>query len=211
MQSRVGVVIGVIAIILAIVGMIGPWWVNDVSASGFGLSGTSHAEYGLSGGTTTFTFGANSGTNTTNYQNAPHIGSVFSLAMILTILGLIIGVVMVVVGLMAGARPSFGRMAGILGVLAFIVVLLGTLYVMSSLPGAVNQDSGSSSSATTVSGFWGTKSATFFGATANFTWAAGWGWYIALVSAIVFLIAGVALILAKKPTPAAMTPVPPSA
>ena len=209
MQPKVGVIVGVVAVVLAIVAMIGPWWALDTQASIAGFSATGHADFGLYGGTAKFQSGTTSSTNTTNYNDSPHVGSVFSLAMILTIFGLIVGVVMIIVGLMAGSRPSFGRLGGILGVLAFVIVLVGTLYVMSSLPDAVNADSGSTTSFTTVSGFWGTKSATFLGAQATFTWAAGWAWYVALVAAIVFLIAGIALLLARKPAPRPMAAVPP--
>jgi len=211
MPGKLGVVIGVVAMVLAIVAVIGPWWVMDTSASVGPLSMTGHSELGLFGGFGSFQMGSTSSSNTTNYNDAPHVGSVFTLATVLLILGLIIGVGMVVVGAMSGANPSLKRLGGVLGILAFLVVLVSTLYVMSSLPDAVNQDSGVAASGTTVSGFWGSKTTTVGSfAQATVTWAAGWGWYLALVAAVVFLVAGVVLLLSRTPKMAMAPPMPPS-
>ncbi len=204
MQSRVGVVIGVVAVVLAIVAMIGPWWTLAASGSFGPISMTGNDDFGLFGGTSSFQMGTTSSSNTTNYANAPHVGAVFSIASILLILGLVIGIGMLLVGAMSASRPSFGRLSGMLGVLAFIVLLISSLYVMSALPDAVNQDTGSASSGITVSGFWGTKTSSFGSfASATVTWNAGWAWYVALIAAIIFLVAGILLLLARKP---AMTP-----
>ncbi len=210
MRSRVGVALGVIAVVLAILAAVGPWWTVDSSGSLLVLSYTSHVDFGLFGGTGSFQSGSTSKTNTTSYSDAPHVGSVFFLGMVLLILGLLIGIGMLVVGAMSGARPSLARLGGVLGVLAFVVVLLSALYVMSSLPGAVNQDSASGVSGGAVTGFWGTQSGSLgiFGSITS-TWAAGWGWYLALVAAIVFLNAGVALLLARRPAMAAVAPLAP--
>lgn len=211
MQSRVGVVLGAIAVVLAIVAMIGPWWTLQSQATFGPVSMNAHNEFGLFGASAFFQMGSTSSSNTTNYNDAPHVGSVFTLATILLVLGLIVGIGMVVVGAMSRSRPSFRRWGGILGVLAFLVLLIGTLYVMSALPDAVNQDSGAPSYGTTFSGFWGTKTSTIgsFGQ-ASVVWAAGWGWYIALVAAIVFLVAGVVLFSAKEPATSAPLQTPPS-
>lgn len=210
MQSKFGVVLGVIAVVLAIAAIVGPWWVVDSTASFGPLSETGHADYGLFGGTSTTKGNLSSSTNTTNYADTPAIGSVFSVATILSILGLVLGIGMLVIAALPGANPSFRRFALITGGLAFIVLLVASLYVMSALPGAVNQDSGGGPTSTTFSGFWGTKSVSFFGAQATVTWAAGWGWYLALVAGIVFLVAGVVMLASRKPAMPVPQMVPPS-
>lgn len=214
MQSKVGVFIGVIAVVLAIVAIIGPWWTLQAQANfqvgPVSVSFNAHNEFGLFGASAFFQMGSTSSSNTTNYNDAPHVGSVFTLAMILSVLGIILGAGFVVVGAMSGSRPSFQRLGGILGILAFVVLLIGTLYVMSALPDAVNQDSGAPSYGTTFSGFWGTKTTTIgtFGQT-SVVWSAGWGWYVALVAAIVFLVAGVALLMARRPSMVSPLQTPP--
>lgn len=210
MQSRLGIVLGVIAVVLAIVAVIGPWWTLQAEGTLGPISMNGNDQFGLFGGTSFFQMGSTSSSNTTNYNDAPHVGSVFTIATVLLVLGLIIGIGMIVVGAMSGAKPSFRRLGGVLGILAFVVVLLGTLYVMSSLPNAVNQDSQATTSGTSVTGFWGAKTTSVGSfAQATVTWAAGWGWYVALIAAIVFLVAGVILLLARKPGMAATPQVPP--
>lgn len=209
MQSKFGVVLGVIAVVLAIAAIVGPWWVVDSNASFGSVSLTGHAEFGLFGGTSTTKSNISSSSNTTNYADTPHVGSVFSLATILTILGLVLGIAMIAIALLPGGNPSFRRFAMVAGVLAFLVLLIAPLYVMSALPGAANQDSGGGPGATTYSGFWGTKSASFFGLQATITWAAGWAWYLALVAAIVFLIAGVVIVASRRPAMPAPQMAPP--
>jgi len=210
MKSKVGVVIGVIAVVLAIVAVIGPWWTLQAQATLGPISMNGNDQFGLFGGSAFFQMGSTSNSNTTNYNDMPHIGSVFTVATILLVLGLILGIAMIVVGAMSGSRPSFQRLGGGLGILAFLFVLFGALYVMSSLPDAVNQDSGAATSGTTVSGFWGTKTSAIGSfAQATVTWNAGWGWYLAVVAAIVLLVAGVALFAAKRPAMATPLQAPP--
>lgn len=214
MQSKLGVILGVIAVVLVIVGIIGPWWTvqaqANLSVGPVSMSLNAHNEFGLFGAAAFFQMGATSSSNTTNYNDAPHVGAVFLLATILLVLGLICGIGLVVVGAMSGSRPSFQRLGGLLGVLSFVILLIGTLYVMSALPDAVNQDSGAPSYGTAFSGFWGTKTSAFgsFGQ-ASVVWSAGWGWYIALVAAIVFLVAGVVLFVARRPAMASPLQAPP--
>ncbi len=215
MQRKVGLIIGVIAIVLAIVAVFGPWWTVQSQASAqvgpISLSLNAHTELGLFGASSFFQMGSTSNSNTTNYDSSPQVGSVFTLATVLLVLGLIVGIGMLVVGAMAGSKPSFQRLSGILGVLAFVILLLGLLYVMSALPSAVNQDSSASAFGTNFSGFWGANTTTFGGfGQASVVWSAGWGWYAAMVASVVFLAAGVALFAAKRPAPVPPAPLPPS-
>src|SRR5574340_1119078 len=137
MQSRLGVVLGALAVVLAIVAMIGPWWTLQASGSFGPISLSGNNQFGLFGGTSAFQMGTTSSSTTTNYNNATHVGSVFSLATIFLVLGLVVGIGMLVVGALSGSRPSFQRFGGLLGLLAFVVTIMSVIYVMASLPDAV--------------------------------------------------------------------------
>lgn len=199
MRSRVGVVLGVVAVVVAIIAVIGPWWTFEAHGSFGGFSYSGNDQFGLFGGSSAAQAGSSSSSNTTSYTDMPHIGSVFTLATLLLAAGLVIGIGMIVVGTLSASKPSFSRLGGILGILACVIVLVSPLYVMSALPGAVNQDSGAATSSTTVNGFWGSETRNFGSfAQANLTWAAGWGWYLALAAAIIFLVAAVALFSSSR-------------
>jgi hypothetical protein len=202
------VVLGAIGIVLALVGFIGPWWVVNISASALGATATGTADFRLFGGTASIQTPAGSSTNTTDYHNDPNTGSVFLLASVVTAFGLVLGIGMVALAALSDSRPSFRRLAAILGILAFLVVLIGPLYVMAQLPSAANSDSGAGTSYATFSGFWGSQSTSFFTLSATITWAAGWAWYVVLIAAIVFLIGGIAMLRAPKVMPAVQTPAP---
>ncbi len=209
MQNKVGVALGALAVVLVIAAVIGPWWVVDTTGRLGGFTVTSHAEYNLFGRTETSQSNLSSSSNTTAYASLPQTGSVFGVALILCGLGLVLGVGAVLIGVLPGANPPFRRFATVAGVLAFLLLLIAPVYVMSALPGAVNQDSGASSS-NAFSGFWGTRSASFGGfLSATTTWAAGWAWYAALVAAIVFLMASVAMVASRKPASQGLPPASP--
>lgn len=203
---KLGMALGVVGIVLTIVGFVGPWWTVNISASFGGQTATSAAEFRLFGGTATATGPGFSQTNTTDYSSDPNTRSVFLVGAALSGVAVGLGVLMVGLDAMVESRPSFRRFAFLSGVLAFVLGLLAVFYVMASLPPAVNQDS--EGSLTQISGFWGTSSATFFGASATVTWAAGWAWYVVLVGAIVFLIGGILSMRAPKAAPMAVAEAP---
>ncbi len=209
MVSKLGVVLGVVAIILAVVGMAGPWWTESFSGSGtilfIRIDVNGNANFGLFGVTSTISTPNANQTNTSTYSNAPHVGSVFTLGTILLILGAVLGIGMV--GLAVMPNPRFRKFAAILGVLAFLFAVLAPLYVMSALPDAINADSGSTTTYTTVSGFWGTKSSNLYGITTSINWGAGWAWYLPVIAAVLFLVGAIVILAARKPAMAA--PVPP--
>lgn len=206
MASKLVVALGVVAIVLAIVGMAGPWWTESFSASALGFTAKGNADFGLFGVTTTTSTGHTNTTNSSAYTDTPHVGSVFTLGMVLLALGMVLGIGMVVLSVMP--NPRFRKFAVVLGVLAFLFALLAPLYVMSALPDAVNADSGSTSSFTAVSGFWGTKTSNVFGFSASVIWGAGWAWFVPLIAAVLFLVAAIALLAMRRPAMAA--PVPPA-
>jgi len=192
-------VLGVVGIALMVVGFVGPWWTINTSASDLlGQTVSSAAEFHLFGGTTTFTSPPFSRTNTTDYGSDPNIRSVFLVGATLSGVAVALGIMMMALAAMGGTRPSFGRLAAASGILAFVFGLLAVLYVMASLPTAVNQDGQGGFGSPQISGFWGRSSTRFFGVTTTVTWAAGWAWYVVLVGSVVFLIGGVLVMLPRK-------------
>jgi len=127
---------------------------------------------------------------------------VFQVASALTGAAVGLGVIYVVPGAMADKKPTFRRVAFVFGVLAFAVALVASVYVMATLPGAVNQDR--SSSGIQFSGFWGSSTSTGFGMTLTINWGAGWGWYVVLASAVLFLVG--AILTVRAPNRASMAP-----
>ncbi len=209
MQSKIGVVLGALAIVLAIVAVVGPWWTVDTQATLFGFSGTTHSEYSLFGTANSAQSNLTSSSNTTGYADLPQMGAVFGLATILTVLGIILGIGTVLIGILPGSNPSFRRFALVAAGLAFLVLLAAGLYVMSSLPAAANTDLRPSRSVS-YSGFWGTQSGSI-GALGSYsvTWAAGWAWYAVLGAALLFVVAGTAMAVSRKPATQAFQNTPP--
>ncbi len=209
MQSRFGVVLGVIAVVLAIVAVVGPWWTVDTQATFFGFSGTTHSEYNLFGTANSAHSNLTSSSNTTGYADLPQMGAVFGIATLLMVLGIILGIGTVLIGILPGSNPTFRRFALLAAVLAFLVLLVAGLYVMSSLPAAANTDLQPSRSVS-FSGFWGTQSGSI-GALGSYSvaWAAGWAWYAVIGAAILFVVAGIAMAVSRKPAMQAFQNTPP--
>ena len=196
-----GVIVGVAAIVLAVVGFVGPWWTIGATASG-SATFTSVTDFRLFGRTGTGTEPGRSYTNSTDYSGDPNTRFVFQVASALTGAAVGLGVIYVVPGAMADKKPTFRRVAFVFGVLAFAVAFVASVYVMATLPGAVNQDR--SSSGIQFSGFWGSSTSTGFGMTLTINWGAGWGWYVVLASAVLFLVG--AILTVRAPNRASMAP-----
>ena len=201
--GKVGAVFGLVGIVLVAASFVGPWWTLSVSVSVVGINVDADADFGLFGATSHTTTLAGSSTATVNYSDNPNIGSVFRLAMIFMVLGAGFGGLMIALSALSGARPNLRKFSALMGVLAFVLALLGPLYVMTALPAAVNQESGGgTTTGFAIDGFFGSESVSLFGNTVAISYAGGWGWYLALVGAIVLLVGAVASLRATKVAPA---------
>ena len=199
-MSKVAIGLGVVGIVLAIVALVGPWWTMTASV----LVVTVSLNFGLFGASGTMPGGGAVGGS---YSTLPHVGSVFMAGAALTALGLILGVVMLLLIAMSGKKPGLRKIGAAMGIVGAIVLLVGPLYVMSALPGALSSDVFPSSSGISISGFFGGISA----AGMSLTWGGGWGWYLAFVAAILLLIGGILALRAPKAAamPAAPMAAPP--
>lgn len=202
-----GVVAGIVAIVLTIVGFVGPWWNLKVTGNILGNTFESNGDFRLFGITATTTSGQVSFRNETDYGEDPNVRNVFLVGAAISGAAIAAGVAFVAAAAMAARSASRRRGAAAAGVVAFALGLVSVLYVMAALPAALNQDSQGEAGAPEITGFWGTDSSSIGGFTLTVNWAAGWAWYIVLVGAIVFLIGGV-LALRTQATAAPMMPPP---
>ena len=199
MRNRIVVVLGVVAIALALMAFFGPWWVFVSQSVGFGGTFTQTTEYDLFGWTISPWYGQS---NTSDYSGLPNTGVVFSVGVMLTVLGVLAGAGLVVVAVLPAPTPRLRQLGTFLGVFAFLLTLAAPLYTMAQLPAALTRDMEAAGfTYVPFSGFWGTTStrAGSFGSV-TYSWAAGWGWYALVAAAVLFEIGGILLFRAKSPS-----------
>ena len=214
MQNRAVAVLGVVGIALSVVALLGPWWVVDANGGYFAAPMTGTTEYRPFGVNDALRIGGRFNStffNATDYRFAPNIGRVFAVGATLAVLGTLSGVGMVLMASIPRLAERRKRLGASFGILAFGLTLAGLLVVTFLLPEAATQDRGVT--AYPFVGFWG---ATHYpGAMAGFadvTYGAAWGWFAALVAALLFLVAAILLFRARPtPTPrvSPATPQPP--
>jgi hypothetical protein len=209
-SRKVGAALGVVGIVLVAMSFAGPWWSLSMQASALGVNLNLTGDFGLFGGTTHLDSPAGSQTQSVAYGNNTHIGSVFALGAIFMFLGIVLGAAMVAMVVGSAKRPNLRKPGAIVGLLAFALALLGPLYVMVSLPAAINADSGGGATeGLSISGFFGSQSTDLLGVTLNVNYGGGWGWYLALVGAIIFLVAAIASMRVPRSGPMASAPMNP--
>lgn len=200
-HHRLVVVMGVVAVALGMASFLGPWWVVNTQGNLLGQVDINFtSDFQPLGGTTTTQLSwvcCNPNTTTVvpiDYHNASSTGPVFTAASWEATLSILSGAAMTLMAAMSGSSFYSRRLAPILGVLAFLLLLTAPLGVMLQLPGAARQDDIVPGS---VAGFWGSAfvTAPHFGGTVTF--GAGWAWYAALAAALLFLMAGIVLLRAK--------------
>jgi hypothetical protein len=194
-RRLVVVVLGVVAVALALAAFVGPWWVVTESSGSNQIVPNDTWQYGLF--EWTFTGSAfylpigQTETVTSNYSSLPSMGSVLLAGLALEASGMTSGLGMVALVAMSRTRPALRRPAAAAGLVAFFLVLAAALVVMLYLPAAANVYW--AENALVISGFWGSSPNTM-------TWGAGWAWYTLLAAAALFLIDGVGLFRTKIPS-----------
>ncbi len=202
MGNRLVVVLGIVGIALALASFAGPWWV-------VGYEGSTH--FGPSSGTTTYgPFGivsvtqarwlsGGNQTNVSDYRYAPATGAVVLTATIAVATGLVLAAVVVLVA--AIGSQARRKLTGCFGLAAGAATGVGLLALVVFLPGAVSQDNPGMVQVVPITGFWGSGSWSMFDFSTSLTWGAGWGWYLLLAAAAVFLIAALLRLREKPPAP----------
>ncbi len=205
-QNRFVVALDIVAITLGLLAFVGPWWVD----SAIQTAPIATWEFGPIG--VTYTVPAYPSppkgtylnvTGQQNYSVYPQMGSVFFVGAVLVAAGVTSGVGTTAYALVSTANRRVRRLGTALGVLATLLMLAGTLEITLFLPGAANHDGFSGS----LQSFWGSAPATSrqWGDYME-VWGAGWAWYVVLVAAVLFLIAGLILFRARMQSAGEATP-----
>jgi len=200
--------LGILAVALAIVSFVGPWWVVRAESSGLAYPNQSVFGYGTLGTTYTQQTPSGTATYTGNYTYSPEVADVFRVQAAFTGAGALAGVGMVAVGATRRPKPRSRTMGTLFGTLAFVLTLVALLYVMLELPAAVNLASSRVIGSHGLirfffSGFWGSQLYTTATGTEYVTYGAGWAWYAVLGATALFLVGSVLLLRerARAPTP----------
>ena len=179
----------VAGIAIAVVALFGPWWV----VTGYtGATPLSTMEYAPLGWTSTFPTPSINAPHSGDYGYLPHMGGVFLVAAAMVIAGLGSAVGMVVLAARPVSRPSPHRRAAMPGFLGSFLTLGAAVECAILLPGAANQDA--PSTAPQYEGFWGSVACCWGHVGGPLTWGAGWGWYLVLAAAVLFLLSGPAML-----------------
>lgn len=203
-------VLGIVAVGLAAVAMVGPWWAEQYQGSFFRYTENGWGAYGLFGWTSqdvVISWPASPNRTTAqagDYSNLTQIGGVFAGGTDLGAVGTACSAAAAALVAVPKLRPSIRRFAPIACMAGFVLLLAAALYVMTQLPTAANEDLYPPawfifSPGPVVSGFWGSGVALWNHGGLDVTYGAGWGWY-ALVAAAALLAVDSILILHRHRT-----------
>lgn len=208
-QYRLVIAVGIVGIALGLAALLGPWWIWTLGPA----SGPPAVTLAYGPFAATYAYAPSPDTI---YQTITETGgggiSMFWLILwtgaALVAAGLVTGVTTVALLVRSRSRPLNRRRTVTAAGLSFVMLLAAPLEVMVLLPFALGP-MGSSF----ASGFWGSTAPGPMGPMPGMTaWGAGWGWYLALVASVLFLVAAIFLVRGRSastsPTTAA-TPSPP--
>jgi len=205
-KAMIGAIMAIVAVILIGVTFVLPWYtVNVKESTPFGLTVEFDVDFYLDH----VTIKTPLGTNITDYSHSgmSHIASTFRTTQILNIVSLIF----VLIGFIGALRFAIGKLgkgvAVALVVIGFILALITPLYLMITLPSAIEQDL--FSEPPYAQGIYQDMGKSFFGykkeTSETVTWGGGAGWWLAIIGMILMLIALIFVAMAKE-VPAGYAP-----
>ncbi len=157
----------------------------------------STSELGLFGETYATTYGGNL-SGSSSYASQPSVAAVFLAATVLAVIAVILGAGMTVLAASTGNRGRFRWFVAVLALAAFLLTLGAPLYVTLALPGALANDMGPvigyHGMPMPPPNFWWTETSNVGPWMFTTTSGAGWGWYLVMIGAALFLLAGVGLL-----------------
>jgi multisubunit Na+/H+ antiporter MnhG subunit len=200
------IVFALLAVIMMGISMALPWYVVSTELAGEKAETT----YSFSG----ISMDIGNGTESRGWGEEPldelydNQAGVYTIAMIMTILGLVFAILLLIGAIMA-KKGKGKKLAVIFGLLAFIFCLLAPILFMAMHPGAVAQDYKDNSGAEPEGkgphdSFMGEEKQEFFNMEIKYSWGGGAGWFMAVIG-FIFALLGFILAL-KLPKPAYSSP-----
>lgn len=196
-----GLVLVLVALIVAGLALVGSWWTWSAKATVLGVTMEQKADFGL--GQLCTSGLVNMCQAYTSAENSKMI-AVFSLAQILTILGLVMAILTLILIIVGAGKPKLKGAVLLFGIIGAIVLLVAAIYVFSGLPGAFNDDLAASGGSTTfmpVTGFFGSGSISAGGSSLNLSYGGGTGWMMALIGFILLLLGALMATMGMKKAP----------
>lgn len=181
-KGLVGMVLGIVSIVLVIVALVGINWVNGDVDTGFGKA---EMTYGLFNAKSSFVGVEKTFSYSDDEMSNSSVADSISTPRVVVIVGLVLGVLFLILGLMAAMGKMKGTLPLVLGLLAGIIVLVGAVMAAGAIKSGIEDD---------------------YADVGNYSFGNGSMFYLALVGAILFIVAGVMMKGAGKEQPVAMPP-----
>jgi DNA-directed RNA polymerase subunit RPC12/RpoP len=114
-----------------------------------------------------------------------------------------VGIIGCIIGLMGAAMVTFekinSKIGAVLVLLAVILSLIAPMYLMFTLPGALNEDYGEPPINKMGTDFFGSEKEESGNITSDYTWGGSTGWFLPIIAMVMCIVA---LILVAKSKPA---------
>ncbi|UCD91931.1 MAG: hypothetical protein JSV43_06775 [Methanobacteriota archaeon] len=215
MRWKGGFVLGLIAFVLVVICLFGPWFSVHMSGSMMGINIDADAGYGLGGITVDMNYMGMDASVYMSYSEVSSTGGddmigVFTITQFFVIPALIFTLLFFIFAIAVGLGKMGNGIAVVLGVLGIIFTLMAFIYFAAAIPSTLAQQTtvpgvtGSFS----MTGFWGSDTLNLdlgmgMGSiNMDVSWGPGYAWYLMIVAFAMILIATIMMIGARpKPKP----------
>jgi hypothetical protein len=199
LRARLVPILGIVAVALAAVSMVAPWWVVQYQGVFFHYPVDGWDGYGLFGWTSVNVmtrwpeYPNQTTTQSGNYANLSGMGFVLAGGGGLDAAGIACAVASLALVALPRLMPWARKLGPVAGVGGSALFLTSALYVMAKLPPAADEDMFPVSwfifnTGPVVSGYWGSGSAGWMHGVTYATYGAGLGWYALVAAAALMLL-----------------------
>lgn len=217
-KALVGMVLVLVALIMIGLSLTMPWYSVEFTVKGYGKPDTITVDYYLDHRDSNLM-----NTTTTDNYDEEGLGNLTYVSTFETTQMLVyLGILGCVIGMIGASIVMVGKMNHKIGAMLILVAvifsLIAPLYLMSSLPGAFNEDFGDDETFPDNVGtdFFGTQKLEddlpFSNVTYEYTWGGSTGWFLPIIATVLCVIALI-LVATSKPAIvpfAAEQPLPPA-
>lgn len=208
MQNRalVGTIFVFVALIMVGSSLILPWYRTEVKVSGLGNTESANIDYYLDHAYADLPGDSDELSYDDEEAEDYHWVQTFKTTKILAFLGLIGCFVGLIGAAMVMSEKINSKAGAIFVLLAVILSLLAPLYLMFTLPNAIEKDAETGGAASfhedMGKDFFGSGKEEFMGISMEASWGGSTGWFLTILAAIICIIALI-LVAVSKPIPAA--------